>query len=97
MDNLPKGTLIFVGTVLLSLVGFFIRSYYTDSKQLYEEINKTQLDILQKQSVIVTQLEYLSATLNSQTKQVSDLAIRTNTLEIKIANLEKEKCKYGIQ
>lgn len=93
MDNLPKGTLIFVGTVLLSLVGFFIRSYYTDSKQLYEEINKTQLDILQKQSVIVTQLEYLSATLNSQTKQVSDLAIRTNTLEVKIINLEKEKCK----
>lgn len=93
MDNLPKGTLIFVGTVLLSLVGFFIRSYYTDSKQLYEEINKTQLDILQKQSVIVTQLEYLSATLNSQTKQVSDLAIRTNTLEVKINNLEKEKCK----
>lgn len=93
MDNLPKGTLIFVGTVLLSLVGFFIRSYYTDSKQLYEEINKTQLDILQKQSVIVTQLEYLSATLNSQTKQVSDLAIRTNTLEVKITNLEKEKCK----
>lgn len=93
MDNLPKGTLICVGTVLLSLVGFFIRSYYTDSKQLYEEINKTQLDILQKQSVIVTQLEYLSATLNSQTKQVSDLAIRTNTLEVKINNLEKEKCK----
>lgn len=93
MDNLPKGTLIFVGTVLLSLVGFFIRSYYTDSKQLYEEMNKTQLDILQKQSVIVTQLEYLSSTLNNQTKQVSDLALRTNTLEIKVNNLEKEKCK----
>lgn len=93
MDNLPKGTLIFVGTILLSLVGFFIRSYYTDSKQLYEEINKTQLDILQKQSVIVTQLEYLSSTLNSQTKQVSDLAIRTNTLEIKMHTLEKETCK----
>lgn len=93
MDNLPKGTLIFVGTVLLSLVGFFIRSYYTDTKQLYEEMNKTQLDILQKQSVIVTQLEYLSSTLSSQTKQVSDLALRTNTLEIKVNNLEKEKCK----
>jgi len=93
MDNLPKGTLIFVGTVLLSLVGFFIRSYYTDTKQLYEEMNKTQLDILQKQSVIVTQLEYLSSTLSNQTKQVSDLALRTNTLEIKVNNLEKEKCK----
>lgn len=93
MDNLPKGTLIFVGTVLLSLVGFFIRSYYTDTKQLYEEMNKTQLDILQKQSVIVTQLEYLSSTLSNQTKQVNDLALRTNTLEIKVNNLEKEKCK----
>lgn len=93
MDNLSKGTLIFVGTVLLSLVGFFIRSYYTDTKQLYEEMNKTQLDILQKQSVIVTQLEYLSSTLSNQTKQVSDLALRTNTLEIKVNNLEKEKCK----
>ena len=93
MDKLPKGTLIFVGTVLLSLVGFFIRSYYTDTNQLYEEMNKTQLDILQKQSVIVTQLEYLSSTLSNQTKQVNDLALRTNTLEIKVNNLEKEKCK----
>lgn len=81
MNQLNKGTLICVASVLLALVSFFL-------KEVYSDITKTQKEILMQQVELKTKIIYLTESINKSMAKQETIMIQVTDLERRVSHLE---------
>lgn len=81
MNQLNKGTLICVASVLLALVSFFL-------KEVYSDITKTQKEILLQQVELKTKIVFLTESINKSINRQEMLMVKIADLERRVEHLE---------